>query len=167
MAFPDSIARIACQDLQATFLSCCRAAAAAAASATGSSGGGGSSGQEPSTRSSGLFGGWVSAARRAGSSSGGHAASSKGGSGQQEPGVGPIPFQRWELPRGLQGACNDAVCLGSAPRDLYSVLQGAAKSAAEQQQLIFCVGERQTEGASAAAAAGPPFSCLQYHFCLT
>ena len=51
--------------------------------------------------------------------------------------IRPVAFQRWELPRTLKG-CVDAVCLGQAPRDLYSVLQG---SYIDDERLVYCVGE--------------------------
>ena len=51
--------------------------------------------------------------------------------------VAPLPFQRWDLPRSVR-SCNDAVCLGLAPTDLYSALQGVSKG---RRRLLYCLGE--------------------------
>ena len=134
MAFPDSVARIACTDLLSALQSCTRAAvendadaAATAAAALGS--------QLRVPDSSGLFHAW---------GLGGGRSSGGGGRGQAAPGdrttrVQPVPFQRWELPRAVQ-LCADAVCLGSPPRDLYSALQGDVSGLDQRQRLVYCIG---------------------------
>jgi len=58
-------------------------------------------------------------------------------------GVVPISFQRWELPSGF-GARSSAVCLGQRPRDLDSLLSGAARGRAAEHKLLIATGASHT-----------------------
>jgi hypothetical protein len=71
-----------------------------------------------------------------GSSSGGGGPAT---SGAKTVGVGPLPFQRWDLPRSVR-SCSDAICLGRIPTDLYAALQGVSKGG---QGLMYCIGEER------------------------
>ena len=124
ISFPDSIARISCVDLLATLKQCSQVESMA--SKRGSSSGG----LRGSSSGGSIFGGWGGGTRNG----------SWGGRGREAIGheVGPLPFQRWELPRGVKG-CVDATCLGHAPRDLYTALQGGHDDVTEK--LAFCIGE--------------------------
>ena len=122
VAFPDSIVRISCMDLLMTLKQCSLETTAASKRSS----------ERPASSGGSIFGGWGGGRSRK---------ASWGGIGAYEAtnhDVKPIPFQRWELPRGIKG-CMDAVCLGHAPRDLYRVLQGSLD---DRDDLMFCVGEQ-------------------------
>ena len=116
LAFRDSLARISCSDLELTVRECMAVAAASDCSK-----------YTPIPSGGGLVGSlW-------GSSGGGVPAAS----GAKPVGVGPLPFQRWDLPRSVR-SCSDAVCLGRTPTDLYSALQGVSEG---NCKLSYCIGE--------------------------
>eukprot|EP00798_Chlamydomonas_sp_ICE-L_P021786 gene21786-28805_t len=62
-------------------------------------------------------------------------------SGSSAPALDPISYQKWSLPRGV-GPRADALCVGTKPRGLYSILRGVDASAGKKKMAIVTGGSR-------------------------